>query len=276
MEATVASLFAAPMRMILAQQPSEHDAAHRLRTALFAQNLSSAQLAEFEQRFKVPLIQLYGMTETVVPPTMNPLYGERRGMSIGRPVTSARLRIVDERGNDVMAGEPGELLVHGEPGVHHDGRLPARSRRRPIRRCATVAAYRRHRPADADGYLYFVDRRKDLIKRAGENVASSEVERVLNEHPAVFESAVIGIPDAIRDEAIHVVVVLCEGATVSPVELIAFCRDQLAKFKVPDSVEIASSLPRTSVGKIQKHLLRPSATADPAMHATTPEGDPQR
>jgi len=276
MGATVASLFAAPMRMILAQQPSEHDAAHRLRAAMFAQNLSSAQLAEFEQRFNVPLIQLYGMTETVVPPTMNPLYGERRGMSIGRPVTAARLRIVDQRGNDVIAGEPGELLVHGEPGrtmmagyLHDPAATSQAVRNGWLHTGDTVRA-------DADGYLYFVDRRKDLIKRAGENVASSEVERVLNEHPAVFESAVIGIPDPMRDEAIHAVVVLRGGATATPAELIAFCRDRLARFKVPDSVEIASSLPRTSVGKIQKHLLRPSGTADPVRHAPTPQGDPRR
>ncbi len=110
--------------------------------------------------------------------------------------------------------------------------------------------------ADADGYLYFVDRRKDLIKRAGENVASTEVERVLNEHPAVFESAVVGIPDPVRDEAIHAVVVCRPGAAVTGEELLGYCRERLAKFKVPDSVEFTDSLPRTSVGKIQKHMLR--------------------
>lgn len=276
MDATVASLFAAPMRMILAQEPTEHDAAHRLRVALFAQNLSSAQLAEFERRFGVPLLQLYGMTETVVPPTINPIYGDRRGMSIGRPVSVARLRIVDSRDLDVAPGQPGELLVHGEPGrTMMAGYLddPA----------ATASALRDgwlHTGdtvrADDDGYLYFVDRRTDLIKRAGENVASTEVERVLNEHPAVFESAVVGIPDAMRDEAIHAVVVLREGTTASPQELIAHCRASLAKFKVPDSVEITSSLPRTSVGKIQKHLLRPPVAADPIRREPSTEGDRQR
>lgn len=110
--------------------------------------------------------------------------------------------------------------------------------------------------ADEDGYLYFVDRRKDLIKRAGENIASTDVERVLGEHPAVFESAVVGVPDPIRDEAVHAVVVLADGASCSAEELIDHCRQRLATFKVPDSVVFTDALPRTSVGKIQKHLLR--------------------
>lgn len=260
---TVASLFAAPIRMILAQPPAGHDAAHRLRAVMFAQNVTQAQLEEFESRFGVPLIQLYGMTETVVPPTMNPLYGERRGMSIGRPVLTSRIRITDSHGHDVAVGEPGELLVHGEPGatlmsgyLDNPGATAEALRDGWLYTGDTVRA-------DTDGYLYFVDRRKDLIKRAGENVASTEVERVLNEHPAVFESAVIGIPDPVRDEAIHAVVVLHPGAAATEAELIGYCQQRLARFKVPSSIEFAGSLPRTSVGKIQKHLLRPAA-AGPA------------
>lgn len=260
MGATVASLFAAPIRMILAQEPTAHDAAHQLRVALFAQNITDAQVAEFERRFATPLIQLYGMTETVVPPTMNPMYEERRADSIGRPVTGARVRVVDGKGIDVPAGETGELLVHGEPGwTMMTGYLddPA----------ATSAALRDgwlHTGdsvrRDVEGYLYFVDRRKDMIKRAGENVSTGEVEQVVNEHPDVFESAAVGVPDALRDEAIHLFVVCHAGASVTETELLAYCRERLARFKVPDVIELVDDLPRTSVGKIQKHLLRPSRT----------------
>jgi crotonobetaine/carnitine-CoA ligase len=254
--ATVASLFAAPMRMLLAQPPGAEDAQNSLRITLFAQNVSDEQLTEFERRFGTPLLQLYGMTETVVPPTMNPLYGERRNHSIGRPVLSARVRVVDDAGRDVPTGEVGQLLVQGEPGrtsmagyfknptataeTVRDGWLPTGDNVR----------------ADADGYLSFVDRGKDMIKRAGENVATGEVERVVNEHPAVFESAAIGVPDPIRDEAIKVFVVLHPGQTASEDELIAWCAARLAKFKVPSFIEFVAELPRTSVGKIQKHLLR--------------------
>ncbi|MGH8931484.1 MAG: AMP-binding protein [Egibacteraceae bacterium] len=261
MDATVASLFAAPIRMILAAKPTDHDAAHRLRVALFAQNVSDAQHAEFERRFAVPLAQLYGMTETVVPPTINPLYEERRPASIGRAVLGARLRIVAPDGLDVEPGEAGELLVGGEPGrtlmagylgnpdATAEALRPGESGLVWLHTGDTVRA-------DADGYLRFVDRRKDMIKRAGENVASGEVERVVDEHPAVFESAAVGVPDEMRDEAIQVFVVLAEGATVTADELLAHCRERLAKFKVPDTIEFVDELPRTSVGKIQKHLLR--------------------
>lgn len=258
MDATVASLFAAPIRMILAARPGEHDGAHRLRVALFAQNLTDAQHAEFERRFGVPLVQLYGMTETVVPPTINPLYEQRRASSIGRAVLGARLRIVDPDGVD--AGE-GELLVGGDPGrTMMAGYLDNTQ--------ATAAAVQDgwlHTGdtvrADDEGYLYFVDRRKDMIKRAGENVASGEVERVANDHPSVFESAAVGVPDEMRDEAIQLYVVRHAGATLTADELLAHCREHLARFKVPDVVEFVDELPRTSVGKIQKHLLRRSAVA---------------
>ena len=256
MEATVASLFAAPIRMILAAKATDHDAAHRLRIALFSQNISDAQHAEFERRFSVPLAQLYGMTETVFPPTVNPLYEERRAASIGRAVLGARLRIVSPNGVEVEPGQPGELLVGGEPGRT----LMAGYLENPD---ATAEALRDgwlHTGdtvrADADGYLHFVDRRKDMIKRAGENVASSEVERVVNEHPAVFESAAVGVPDEMRDEAIRVYVVLAQGAIATADELLAHCQERLAKFKVPDAVEFVDELPRTAVGKVQKHLLR--------------------
>jgi crotonobetaine/carnitine-CoA ligase len=262
MGATITSLFAAPMRMILAQEPTGHDRAHSLRLGLFAQNVTDEQLATFESRFDVPMAQLYGMTETVAPPTVNPVYGDRRGASIGRPISGARLRVVDADGNDVPLGEEGELLVAGEPGrtlmlAYLDNEE------------ATAQALRDgwlwtgdSVRLDEDGYLYFVDRRKDMIKRAGENVATGEVERVVNDHPAVFESAAYGVPDEMRDEAIHVAIVLHPGTELSADELLAHCRAQLAKFKVPDEVHFVESLPRTSVGKIQKHLLRQQAVAD--------------
>jgi crotonobetaine/carnitine-CoA ligase len=171
-------------------------------------------------------------------------------------VLGARLRIVAPDGVDVEPGEPGELLVGGEPGRT----LMAGYLENPE---ATAEALRDgwlHTGdtvrADADGYLHFVDRRKDMIKRAGENVASGEVERVVNEHPAVFESAAVGVPDELRDEAIRVFVVLAKDATVTAEELRAHCQERLARFKVPDAIEFVDELPRTPVGKVQKHLLR--------------------
>jgi crotonobetaine/carnitine-CoA ligase len=268
--ATVASLFAAPIRMILAQQAGEADRAHRLRVTLFAQNVTESQLREFEERFGCSLLQIYGMTETIAPPTMNPLLGERRNMSIGRAALWASLRVVDDAGNDLPPGETGQLLVHGEPGVT----LMAGYFKNPGATGDAVRDGWLHTGdnvrADADGYLYFIDRGKDMIKRAGENVASGEVERVVNDHPAVFESAAIGVPDEMRDEAIKVFVVLREGANATAEEIIAWCAERLSKFRVPSFIEFVDALPRTSVGKIQKHLLRAGSPANTYTREETP------
>ncbi|MGW1838414.1 AMP-binding protein [Streptomyces sp. NPDC002067] len=254
--ATVASLFAAPVRMILAQRPSPHDAAHRLRAVLFAQNLTDAQLADFEARFRVPLLQLYGMTETVAPPLMNPLHGRRRNQSMGRPVAGARLRVVDERLRDVPRGRTGELLVGGVPGRT----LMAGYLRDPEATAAALGGgWLRTGDqvrVDADGFVHFVDRGRDVIKRAGGNVSSSEIERVVNAHPAVFDSAAVGVPDPIRDESVKVFVVPNGQHALVERELIEWCAARLAPFKVPGCVEVVEGLPRTPVGKIRKALLR--------------------
>jgi crotonobetaine/carnitine-CoA ligase len=186
------------------------------------------------------------MTETIAPPLLNPLDGERRNMGVGLPTLGARLRVTED----------GELLVGGEPGVTlMAGYLDDRE--------ATAAAIRDgwlhtgdNFRTDSDGYFYFVDRTKDMIKRAGENVSASEVEAVANAHPNVFESAAIGVPDPVRDEAIKLFVVRTEGTKLSKESLLAYCEERLAKFKVPGSIEFVDRLPRTSVGKIQKELLR--------------------
>ncbi|CAN5502457.1 ATP-dependent acyl-CoA ligase [soil metagenome] len=254
--ATLASLFAAPIRMLLAQPHNDDDARNQLRAVLFSQNVTEAQLKEFEERFDCPLLQLYGMTETIAPPTLNPLHGERRNMSIGRPTLGARLRVVGEDGTDMSGGEVGELLVGGEPGAT----LMAGYLGDEEATQSTVTDGWLHTGdnvrVDEDGYFHFVDRTKDMIKRAGENVAASEIESVINAHPSVFESAAIGVPDAMRDEAIKVFVALANETNVTEDELIEWCTSRLAAFKVPSSIEFVDGLPRTSVGKIQKEELR--------------------
>jgi carnitine-CoA ligase len=256
LEATVASLFAAPVRMILAHPEAASDRKHRVRVTLFAQNASREQAAEFESRFATELVQLYGMTETVIPPTINPLYEARDPLSIGRPIQGAQLRIVDSAGSDVVPGQPGELLVGGEAGRT----LMLGYLDNPEATAATIKDGWLHTGdmvrVDPDSYLYFVDRAKDMIKRSGENVACGEIERVVDDVPGVLESAAVGVPDELRDEAIHVYVVARPGVGVDPDMVIAHCRRHLAKFKVPDAVHVVDELPRTSVGKIRKNLLR--------------------
>jgi carnitine-CoA ligase len=273
--ATLGSLFAAPIRMILAQPPDEAEQRSRLRAVLFAQNLSDGQAAEFERRFATRLLQLYGMTETVLPPTINPDTAERCWHSIGRPLPGVRLRLARADGTTPDPGEPGELLVAGVSGVT----LAAGYYRDPV---ATAATFRDGwlytgdlaRLAD-DGYFYFVDRAKDMIKRSGENVSAGEIERVAAEHPAIAECAAIGVPDPLRDEAIVLVVVAAPDTRPDPAELIAWCAGRLAPYKVPSSVVFTDALPRTSVGKIAKARLRSRLVPDslPPTPQTSPVED---
>ena len=171
------------------------------------------------------------MTETVFPPPMNPLYERRLRSSMGRPVPGAQVRLVGEDGRDLGVGDAGELWVRGEAGATvMSGYLD-----NPAATSETLAAGRLHTGdvarTDADGVLFFVDRAKDMIKRAGENVSCAEVEAVVEKHPAVFEAAAVGVPDEVRDEALHVFVVLPAGATVAEV-----LDDEVRKVLCPDKV----------------------------------------
>jgi len=254
--ATVGSLFAAPIRMILAKSDDPEDHNHSLRVIWFAQSVTQEQLTSFEEKYRVSLLQMYGMTETVGIPLMNPLDGARKNMSIGKPTIGYEVKVVDEEGNEPPAGQAGEIVVKGTPGrTLMKGYFKNQTATEEALRDGRLYTGDKARIGE-DGYFYFVDRIKDMIKRAGENVAATEVESVLAEHPAVFEAAVVGIPDEMRDEAIKAYVILREHHNLSEEELLAHCRERMAKFKVPDSIEFLPEFPRTSVGKVQKQFLR--------------------
>lgn len=259
-DCTVSSLFSAPMRMLLAQPRNKKHANNTLRAVIFAQCLTPAQLEQWGERFGAPLMQLWGMTETMGPPLMNPLHHRRDNMSIGLPAMGYRVRIVDDSGKPVPQGETGQIVVAGEPGRT----LMKGYFKNPQATAETIRDgwlwSGDNARQDEFGYFHFVDRAKDMIKRAGENVAASEVEAVILEHPKVFDCAVIGVPDPMRDEAIVAIVVPLEDETAGADEIIKWCKERLAGFRVPERVEFRQELPRTSVGKIQKHLLREELT----------------
>ena len=255
---TVSSLFAAPIRMLLAQPRRPELRANPLRVVLFAQNVTPAQLDEWRDRFGPQLLQLWGMTETMGPPIMNPLDGERRNMSMGRTVAGYATDLVDDDGRPAPRGQAGQIVVRGTPGRT----LMKGYYRNPE---ATAAALRDGRlwsgdtaRQDPDGYYHFVDRAADMIKRAGENVAAAEVEAAIREHPKVFDCAVIGVPDEMRDEAILAVVAPSDDSLRED-EVVAWCRRRLAAFRVPQRVQFRAALPRTAVGKVRKHVLRAEA-----------------
>jgi len=256
---TTASLVAATAKMILAQPGHELDGHNNFRLIMYAIAIPDEQWIEFETRFKVKLSDLWGMTETLAETTMNPVDLEMKRNCIGLPRLGNEMKVVDEQGSEVPPGTLGEIVVQGVPGRT----LMKGYYKNPEATAQTIRdgwlytgdnGY-----MDEDGYFHFVDRKKDMIKRGGENVAAVEVEYVISLHPKVQEVAVVGVPDPIRDEAIMALVVLEGGETCTEEEIINFCKERLAKFKVPSFVEFKKSFPKTSIGKIQKNLLRKEA-----------------
>jgi crotonobetaine/carnitine-CoA ligase len=253
-EATLAALFAAPIRMLLAQPPSADDARTKLRAVSYAQNITPQQFEEWHARFGARLMQIWGMTETMSLPLMHPLDLPPKPLSMGMPVLGYEVKVIDETGRQAQPGAVGELVVRGVPGVSlmkgyfKNDTATAETLRQGWLYTGDQAY------VDEEGWFFFVDRKKDMIKRAGENVSASEVEETLKQHPAVFDAAVIGIPDPVRDQAIKAFVIVNEKAAASPAELIEWCRVRLSSFKVPEVIELRETFPRTSVGKIQKHL----------------------
>lgn len=253
---TVTSLFAAPIRMILAQPRKRSDRDNILRLVIFAQNVTEAQLGEWDDRFGAPMMQIYGMTETMGQPLVNPLDYDRDNMTIGMPSLGYECKVVDEDGNEVEEGVSGELLVKGKPGatIMKGYFKDSDTTKKTIRNgwLWTGDMVR----VDPDGYFRFVDRSKDMIKRAGENIAAGEVEAVIKQHSAVADAVVIGVTDSMRDESVKAFVILKAESKATEIEIIEYCKARLSKFRVPEFVEFRNDFPRTSVGKIQKHILR--------------------
>jgi long-chain acyl-CoA synthetase len=225
----------------------------------------------FENKFGAQMGEGYGLSEASPVTHSNPSWARelRRRGSIGIPITSTDARIVDvETGTRVMGvDDEGELCIAGpqvmqgywnQPGqtalVLRDGWLFT----------GDIARM------DADGYFYILDRKKEMIVVGGYNVYPREVEEVLYEHPAVVEAAVIGVADAYKGELPKAFVALASGASVEPDELIAFCRERLAPFKVPRSVEVRGSLPHSAIGKILRRELAAEERQRAAPRAAVP------
>ncbi|MGH2818589.1 MAG: long-chain-fatty-acid--CoA ligase [Actinomycetota bacterium] len=215
--------------------------------------LSEETLRSFEQIFGVKIYEGYGLTETAPTLTSNRMADEPRAGSIGKPLPDVELRLVDDEGKDVELGDPGEIVVRG-PNVFagYWGREEETA-------LAFVDGWFRTGDVavrDEDGYLYLVDRKRDLVIVSGFNVFPSEVEEALLQSPKVKEAAVVGVPHPYTGEAVKAYVVLADGATASEPELIAEVESRLARFKSPQAVEIVDSLPHLLTGKVLRRALR--------------------
>jgi acyl-CoA synthetase (AMP-forming)/AMP-acid ligase II len=215
------------------------------------------------KKFGPILIQGYGQTESgplvaLLPKWAHkvlekPSDGQEILSSCGQPCIGTHIRIVDDKGNDVKPGEVGEIIVQGEQIMTGYWRKPDETKETIIDGWLHTGDLGRY---DERGYIYIVDRKRDMIISGGENIYPREVEEILYQHPSVKEVAVIGIPDPYWVERVHAVIVLREGETVTSEEIIEFCKQRIARYKAPKSVEFVDSLPKTPSGKILKRELR--------------------
>lgn len=213
------------------------------------------------KRFNSGFMQFYGQTETgplatVLRPEDHLLEseaGQQRLGSCGRSALNIEVRVVDEVDCEVLLGDVGELVVRGEAMTIGYWKLPEESSRLLKGGWLHTGDFARQ---DKDGFVYIVDRKNDMIISGGKNIYPREVEEVLYSHPAVLETTVIGIPDAHWGESVKAIVVLKKGMTATANELISFCKENMASYKKPSTVEFHDALPKSPTGKILKRVLR--------------------
>ena len=215
--------------------------------------LSGEVLAKFERTFRRPLLEGYGLSEASPVVSVNPLLGTRKAGSVGLPLPGVEVKVVNGEEREVAPGEVGEVIVRGNNvmlGYFNQPQATAQAIRGGWLFTGDLGRI------DEDGYLYIVDRKKDMLIVRGCNVYPREVEEVLYSHPKVAEAAVVGVYDRHRGEVPKAYIVLKEGMEADEKEIKRFCMERLARYKVPRIVEFRDSLPMTPTGKVLKRELR--------------------
>ncbi len=242
------------MAHILFKQPeSELDTSHSVRI-VYSIPAPAQIYKEFERRFRVKLIEAYGSTDgqvIVYQPYDHPKVG-----SCGKVIEGFELKIVDDLDEEVPAGTAGEIIYRSkEPFAIMPGYY-----KNPL---ATAEAFRNfwfHSGdfgyLDEEGYLHYVDRKRDSIRRRGENISSYEIEKVINSHEDVLESAAIALPSEIGEDDVKIVIVPKEAKIINPMDIIFFCEERMPYFMIPRYVEFQPDLPKTPNEKVQKYKLR--------------------
>jgi crotonobetaine/carnitine-CoA ligase len=262
-DAEVAMSVFSMIPILLNRPPTPNDKDHPLETFYMGKSMLDEPL---RKRFGVRSVETYTSTEVGIA-TASP-YGEWRLGSCGQAHEERfEVAVVDELDRRVGPGEPGEIVVRPkQPYVITTGYYGSPD--------ATAHCFRNmwfhtgdRAWRDDDGYFYFLDRMKDAIRRRGENISAFDLECEINLHPAVLESAAIGVPSELEDEDVKLAVVLQPGATLDAAELVAYCEERLPRSMVPRYVEFIDALPRTPTDKVAKYRLR--AEGDHGITPTT-------
>jgi long-chain acyl-CoA synthetase len=242
------------MALLAAPVPGRHDTSS-LRVCISGGDAIPAHVLDaFEERYDVPILEGYGMTETASTITFNPSPDDRRAYSVGKPVWGVELQVWDDLGRRLPAGREhiGEFVTRGYHTLKGYHRHPA----------ATAEAFSGgwfHTGdlgyVDEDGFFFLVDRKKELIIRGGYNVYPREVEEVLYRHPDIANAAVVGVPEPRLGQEVKAFVVRRPGAMPTSEQIVAYCRERLAGYKYPRLVEFRDALPMTGAGKVLKKEL---------------------
>ena len=257
--ATVFNYIGAMLTMLFKQPERPDDADNPLR--LTVGGAAPAELwPAFERRFGLDVLEIYGLTETATFCLGSPPDDVRVG-KLGVPVSWAEVEVRRPDGAVADPGEAGEIAIRAtRPDVLFQGYYKAPEATADAMAGGWFHSGDRGR-RDADGYFVFLDRIKDTIRRRGENISSYEVERVVNSHPAVAESAAVGVPSDLGEEDVMIVVVARGEEAPDPAELVAFCEERLAAFMVPRYVRVRAALPKTATQRVQKFSLRAEGAA---------------
>jgi carnitine-CoA ligase len=256
---TAFNYMGALLTMLMKQPERADDADNPVRVA-FGAPAPVELWADFERRFGVKLLEVYGMTETSTS-LMNTRNATKVG-SAGRPAQHFEVAIHDEHDRPCPPGVAGEIVVrprHPDVMISEYFGMPD----------ATLEAFRNlwfhtgdRGRTDEDGWFYFIDRMKDAIRRRGENISSFELERVVNTHDAVLESAAYGVPSELSEEEVMIAVVRKPGHEFGPEQLLDHCQEQMAHFAVPRYVRFLDELPKTPSQRVQKFKLREQGVTD--------------
>lgn len=233
----------------------KYDLSSLTRCTVGGQTMPKAKMEEVEERFGCPLLELWGMTEIAGLGTTHPFYGKNRHGSIGLPLPYIQCRIADaeDARKTLETDEIGELMVHGPIVMkgYYGNEKATKETIEPDGWLHTGDMAR----MDADGYIHIVDRKKDMIITAGYNIYPAELERVIAGHPAVAMVAVGSRPDEVKGEIAKAYIVLKNSASTDEDDILAFCRQHLAAYKVPRQVQFVADLPKTSTGKVMRRQL---------------------
>ncbi|MEJ2715801.1 MAG: AMP-binding protein [Deltaproteobacteria bacterium] len=239
---------------ILDKQPERDDDLDNPARIALGAGCPPSVMEEVEKRFGIKCLEGFGMTEIGIP--IHVKVNDRRHGSCGKPMDIYEVKLFDDDDNEVPAGEIGEIVFRPrEPFIMMSEyyNMPEKT----LEACRNLWFHTGDlAKKDEDGYFYFVDRKKDALRRRGENISSFEVERSINTHPKVLESAAVAVQSELAEDEVKICVVLKPGETLTPEELIHYANDNMPYFAVPRFVEFLERLPKTPTERVQKYVLK--------------------